>query len=1021
MAKHQFIIDEEIDLFAKQGDGNVQKVDLLNTATYVNTLTDCVMSVPEDKPFTIGLFGEWGSGKSSIIRTFKGLVAKRYESEGKKVKVITYDAWKYANDSFRRMFLLQMQQELGFKRETLMNKFYLNSSEDAHIDTRFDWRTFWTGAIVILLAYIGIVKFTDFQADGKILATAIVSLCALGFTIIHGLFREVKVNIQRPHLFAPEQFEECFNEMCEKAHHKEGTPLSYLKWIKCEVGEEGLDRLVIVIDNVDRCSTDLAYELLTNIKNFLGCKHNTIFIIPVDEESLKKHLIGARSAVGRESDEFLRKFFNICIRIKPFLNEEMYDFASGINTKYNLGLEPTTISLVANEFASNPRRIIQMFNNLLVELDSLPEEISKNHQALVCKMLIIREEYPVFYQKLRQDPSALFDLKALEQPTEKEKEKHPNLDNTKYQPVLKYLKATTAVTAKYESDYAIFEKILFNSNIFESIPDKVRTEFKSMEYNGETVKFVEKLSQRQDLMHYALKQLETAIHRGLWETDVKTTFDRILALNDVLSFSQIECFRLSQLLSTSSFSQIAKNLDKLDKMICFAGHAEKQGAPFFANWLVSYLIAEYSSNYRSRCEIRLACKQLSAARVDKLEPVILKAIENDDEMLEFAKEDFNSNKEHIFTDKFIGSVLNKIDSDRDTAISVIYTIAQKLKYSGEQLSSIIEKYCNAMPEYNVNSNNSADMQIWIDETTKLLNICEPNPLNTHLANNLDALTKKIIKETQVSGRVYNQTIPRSFIIDNQLNDKTIESFLDYFNSISRQVQTKILPPKTLETIATYNSGAYRGKIFEVLTSLQISNYPVENYKSTILTYGQYDSNHLQLLEYLLIQKKGSLNEETIKQILNELLEKIKTGAAETIALYIQTIIKTANDESIKNILVTVLLEKDKEWLLSLPKELLQYAVSAYEAKLDDYKDNDEVLSLLAAKGKKSTIHKIVQIAVSRLHSGSLSVYDLHVVQSFSSMNDTDKKLLKDNLSYAKDNYKGFEDEIDKCIKHIDLL
>ena len=111
MAKHQFIIDEEIDLFAKQGDGNVQKVDLLNTATYVNTLTDCVMSVPEDKPFTIGLFGEWGSGKSSIIRTFKGLIAKRYESEGKKVKVITYDAWKYANDSFRRMFLLQMQQE----------------------------------------------------------------------------------------------------------------------------------------------------------------------------------------------------------------------------------------------------------------------------------------------------------------------------------------------------------------------------------------------------------------------------------------------------------------------------------------------------------------------------------------------------------------------------------------------------------------------------------------------------------------------------------------------------------------------------------------------------------------------------------------------------------------------------------------------------------------------------------------------------------------------------------------------
>ena len=1014
MAKHQFVIDEEIDLFAKQGDGDIQKVDLLNTSTYVKTLTDCVMSVPEDKPFTIGLFGEWGSGKSSIIRTFKGQIAERYNAEGKKVKVITYDAWKYANDSFRRMFLLQMQQELGFKREALMNKFYLNSSEDAHIDTKIDKRKLLWG-VLIVIAVIFAVNNIGLTTDQKIVANALVALGSLVLAVIYGAFREVKVNIQRPHLFAPEQFEDCFNEMCEKAQHKEGTPQSYLKWINGEVGEEGLDRLVIVIDNVDRCSTDLAYELLTNIKNFLGCKHNTIFIIPVDEESLKKHLIDTRSAVGRESDEFLRKFFNICIRIKPFLNEEMYDFASGINTKYDLCLEPTTISLVANEFASNPRRIIQMFNNLLVELDSLPEEISKNHQALVCKMLIIREEYPLFYQKLRKDPAALFNLKALEQPTENEKEKHPNLDNTKYQPALKFLKATTAVTAKYESDYAIFEKILFNSNIFESIPDKVRTEFKSMEYHGETSKFVEKPSQRQDLMHYALKQLETSIHRYLWETDVKTTFDSILALNEVLSFTQIECFRLSQLLTTSSFSQIAKNLDKLDEVIVFAGHAEKQGAPFFANWLVSYLITEYSSNYRSRCKIYLACEHLSAVQVDKLEPVILKAIEDNSELLDFAGYDFKENKDHVYTDKFIERVLDKIENDQDIVFSTIYTIAQKLKFTGDQLAKIVEKYYQAMPAYDPNTNNSGDMQIWIEETTNLLNICNHNPLHTRLANNLDAQTQKIIKEIKYPGKT------RSYIIDNQQNNETIENFLDYFKAISLQVQIRILPAKTLENIAAYNNGAYRGKVFEILASLQELDYPVENYKNTILTYGQYDAKHLQLIEYLMIQKKGSLDEEAIKQVLNELLNKIKTEPAETTAPYIQTIIKIANDETIKNALVAVLLEKDKEWLLSLPRELLQFAVSAYEANLDDYKDNDEVLSLLAAKGKKTTIHKIVQIAVSRLHSGSLSVDDLHVVQSFTSMNDTDKKLMKDNLSYAKENYTGFEEEIGNCIKHIDQL
>ena len=1018
MKKHQFVIDEEIDLFAKQGDGGVQKIDLLNTSTYVNTLTDCVMSVPEDKPFTIGLFGEWGSGKSSIIRTFKGLIAERYEAEGKKVKVITYDAWKYANDSFRRMFLLQMQQELGFKREALMNKFYLNSSEDAHIDTKIDKRKLLWGVLIVIAVIIA-VNNIGLTTDQKIVANALVALGSLVLAVVYGAFREVKVNILRPHMFAPEQFEDCFNEMCEKAHHKEGTPLSYLKWIKGEEGEEGLDRLIIVIDNVDRCSTDLAYELLTNIKNFLGCKHNTIFIIPVDEESLKKHLIGSRSAVGRESDEFLRKFFNICIRIKPFLNEEMYDFASGINTKYKLGLEPTTISLVANEFASNPRRIIQMFNNLLVELDSLPEDISKKHQALVCKLLIIREEYPVFYQKLRQDPAALFDLKAFEQ--QMEKEKHPNLDNTKYQPLLKFLKATTAVTAKYEDDYAIFEKILFNSIIFESIPDKVRTEFKSMEYNDETTKFVVKDTQRQDLIHYVLKQLETAIHRNLWDTDVKNTFDSILALNEVISFTEIESIRLSETLDFASFQEIVKNLEKLDKVILYASQAEKQGVPFCANWLVSYLNREYSNSYKVRCEICLACEHLSSTQVDKLQSVILKAIENDNILLQIADYDFKDNNQHVFTDKFIEIVLGRIDESKESVIRAISILADKMKFTGKQQATIIDSYGRSMPDYNVSSNNTADMLIWIEEITGLLNKSGENPLHTQLANSLDSLTKKIIKETQVQGRYSNQTVPRSYIIDNLNNKQTIDGFLDYFRAVSLTIQSKVIAHQTLELIASHNNGVYCGKILEILAFLQRKGYPVENYKGVILTYGNYDANHLQLIEYLLMQKKECLNEAAIKQIANELLDKIKAENTETKEPYIQTIVRLSDDELFMAILVSILLEKDKEWLLSLPKELLQYAVSAYEANLDDYKDNNEVLSLLAAKGKKSTIHKIVQMTVSRLHSGSLSIYDLQVIQSLASLNDSDKKLMRDNLAYAKENYTGFEEEIEKCINHVDSI
>ena len=92
---------------------------MLHAASYVDTLTESVKNAPEGKSFNIGLFGEWGSGKSSIIRTFKKKIESETKANGKQVRVITYDAWKYANDSFRRMFLLQMQTEPGFDRNEL--------------------------------------------------------------------------------------------------------------------------------------------------------------------------------------------------------------------------------------------------------------------------------------------------------------------------------------------------------------------------------------------------------------------------------------------------------------------------------------------------------------------------------------------------------------------------------------------------------------------------------------------------------------------------------------------------------------------------------------------------------------------------------------------------------------------------------------------------------------------------------------------------------------------------------------
>ena len=130
-----------------------------------------------------------------------------------------------------------------------------------------------------------------------------------------------------------------------------------------------LDKIIIVIDNIDRCDSETSYELLTNIKSFLSNQEGVILLVPVDDEALKRHLsIGSNTITNtksisntdekhtdenntdenntdeenideenideentdpiiKEAGEFLRKFFNVVLTIKYFKNIDLFKYA----------------------------------------------------------------------------------------------------------------------------------------------------------------------------------------------------------------------------------------------------------------------------------------------------------------------------------------------------------------------------------------------------------------------------------------------------------------------------------------------------------------------------------------------------------------------------------------------------------------------------------------------------------------------------------------------------------------------
>ena len=72
--------------------------DLLNSTIYVDLLEETVEEAANKNGVeTIGLVGGWGSGKSSILESYKNRIQGR-KINGKNVRIQTFNAWKYAKD-----------------------------------------------------------------------------------------------------------------------------------------------------------------------------------------------------------------------------------------------------------------------------------------------------------------------------------------------------------------------------------------------------------------------------------------------------------------------------------------------------------------------------------------------------------------------------------------------------------------------------------------------------------------------------------------------------------------------------------------------------------------------------------------------------------------------------------------------------------------------------------------------------------------------------------------------------------
>ena len=414
---------------------NETKFDLLNNEAIAKTVVNLIKD-SNNQPISIGIHGDWGAGKSSILEMIEDLFNHTDKDDGKKYCCIRFNGWKHQGFEDSKIALmsaivseLTAKENLQETAKEILGKLRKN----------INWMTVaktagktalgiatGTAPIAVLSSVRDMLKSTVTTQEG--IANAI--------DVIGGYLKESKITEDTSSNTEFTEFHKNFKELLEKANIK---------------------KLVVLIDDLDRCLPDVAINTLEAVRLFMFTGE-TAFVVAADESmiryAVKKHFPDVvdenKYNVGIEfSNKYLEKLIQVPFRIPALGEVEACNYImllmvgsvlSEENTNYkalrsegisrikkpwdvryftvsdvqkilkddyakasNETLIATQIGhLLSHNTDGNPRKIKRFINMLLLRF-----EIAKNRGfgaeidlAILAKMMLAEYYFPNFYEQL---------------------------------------------------------------------------------------------------------------------------------------------------------------------------------------------------------------------------------------------------------------------------------------------------------------------------------------------------------------------------------------------------------------------------------------------------------------------------------------------------------------------------------------------------------------------------------------------------------------------------------------------
>mgnify|MGYP004574559117 CR=1 FL=1 len=305
-------------------------------------------------PLNIGIYADWGSGKTQIfyfIKEFLNKKNKKFNLFNKKdqedkayiCEIIDFDAWQYDDQEHIWANLIMKILDCCNKHPLFYFRYMLNKGHRYIIQ---HWQEMLLRIGVVFIVFVSIIylnQLTSISIIEKIaryhvyIKIIIVLLIALSPDLLQ--FKSVSIN---------KEFLNCFKLPLYKEQLGFKREIQELIcFALTDLSNKGKKRIVLFIDNLDRCSHNNIKQILDSICQFLEMcnnpKANLIALFAMDKNIIKNALI-KENIPEAKINEYLEKIINLPIYpqmpkeidklINRFFGEEENDVKVFLRNKY---------------------------------------------------------------------------------------------------------------------------------------------------------------------------------------------------------------------------------------------------------------------------------------------------------------------------------------------------------------------------------------------------------------------------------------------------------------------------------------------------------------------------------------------------------------------------------------------------------------------------------------------------------------------------------------------------------------